>query len=195
MGIGVTAGALLGIASGYLGGKVDLVVQRVVDAFMAFPALILALGIMAVLGPSVNNAIFTLIILFLPGSSRVVRSEALRVNEMVYIEAAKATGCSDVRIIFRNVLPNCVAPYIVFATSSLGFAIIIEASLSFLGVGSPIDVPSWGGALSIAGSHYLEVSAWLLVFPALAIWIVVFSFNLLGDSLRDILDPRLRGST
>ena len=194
VGIGVTLGALMGIISAYLGGRVDLLVQRLVDAFMAFPALILALGIMAVLGPSLNNVVFTLVIIFIPGSSRVVRSEALRVRETAYVEAAKAIGGSDLRIIFHHVLPNCVAPYIVFATANIGLAIITEASLSFLGVGASPDTPSWGGMLAVAGRKYIEVSPWLLLFPSLAISIVVFGFNLLGDALRDVLDPRLRGS-
>ena len=194
VGIGVTLGALLGIISGYLGGTVDLLVQRVVDAFMAFPALILALGIMAVLGASVTNVIITLVILFIPGSSRVVRSTALSIKESVYVEAARAVGGSDRHIIIRHVIPNCMAPYIVFATANVGFAIIVEASLSFLGLGSPPDAPSWGGMLSTAGRKYIEVAPWLLLWPSVAISIVVFGFNLLGDALRDVLDPRLRGT-
>ncbi len=192
--IGVTAGALIGIATAYLGGIIDLVFQRIVDGLMAFPGLILALGIMAVLGASERNVIIVLIILFIPGSARVVRSTALAVKETVYIDAARAIGCSDMRIIFRHLMPNCVAPYIVFATANLGVAIIVEASLSFLGVGTPIDVPSWGGMLSYAGTKYVEVAPWLLVFPSIVIFIVVFGFNLLGDALRDTLDPRLRGT-
>lgn len=195
VGIGVTLGALIGMVSAYLGGAVDLLVQRAVDAFMAFPALIIALGIMAALGPSLNNVIFVLIIVFIPGSSRVVRSEALRVKETVYVEAARALGSSDWRIIYRHVLPNCMAPYIVFATANLGLAIVVEASLSFLGVGAPADAPSWGAMLSVAGHAYVEVSPWLVVFPSIAIVVVVFAFNLLGDALRDVLDPRLRGTT
>ena len=194
VGIGVTGGALVGIVTAYIGGTVDLTVQRVVDAFMAFPALILALGIMAVLGASLQNVILVLIVIFIPGSSRVVRSTALSVKETVYIEAARAIGSSDLRIMVRHVIPNCVAPYIVFATANLGVAIIVEASLSFLGVGTPIDVPSWGGMLSYAGTKYVEVAPWLLVFPSISIFIVVFGFNVLGDALRDDLDPRLRGT-
>ena len=161
---------------------------------MAFPPLILALGIMAVLGPSVKNVIIVLVILFLPGASRVVRSEALKVKETVYIEAARATGCSGMRIVFRHMLPNCMAPYIVFATANLGIAIVAEASLSFLGVGSPPDVPTWGGMLAVAGQKYVEVAPWLLIFSSLAISSAVVAINLLGDSLRDVLDPRLRGA-
>lgn len=195
VGVGVTVGALAGIVSGYLGGKIDLVVQRVVDAFMAFPALVFALGILAALGPSLNNVVFTLVLLFIPGSSRVVRSQALSVSQSVYVDAARAIGASDTRIILRHVLPNCLAPYLVFATANLGLAIVIEASLTFLGVGTPIDVPSWGGMLSVAGAKYVEVAPWLLIFPSIAVILTVFGFNLLGDALRDVLDPRLRGTT
>lgn len=194
VGVGVSLGALVGIVSAYLGGTVDLLVQRVVDAFMSFPALILALGMMVVLGSSLNNVIYVLIIIFIPGSARIVRSEALAVKETVYVEAARAIGSSDLRIMLRHVLPNCMAPYIVFASANLGVAIVTEASLTFLGVGTPIDVPSWGGMLAVAGSKYIEVSPWLLLFPCLTISIVVFGFNLLGDALRDVLDPRLRGT-
>ena len=194
VGIGVTAGALMGIVSAYLGGAVDLIVQRLVDAFMAFPALILALGIMALLGPSLTNVIMVLIIIFIPGSSRVIRSAALSVKETVYVESARAIGSSNLRIMFRHVLPNCMAPYIVFATANLGVAIVAEASLTFLGAGTPIDVPSWGGMLAQAGKSYIEVSPWLLALPALAIFVIVFGSNLLGDALRDVLDPRLRGT-
>ena len=194
VGVGVSLGAFLGIVSGYLGGKVDLVVQRVVDAFMAFPALVFALGILAALGPSLNNVVLTLILLFIPGSARVVRSQALSVTESVYVDAARAIGASDQRIILRHVLPNCLAPYLVFATANLGLAIVIEASLTFLGVGTPIDVPSWGGMLAVAGAKYVEVAPWLLIFPSIAVVLAVFGFNLLGDALRDVLDPRLRGT-
>ena len=128
VGIGVTLGSLIGIVGAYLGGGMDLVLQRIVDALLSFPALNLALAIMAVLGPSLNNVIFTLVIISIPGSSRVVRSEALRVKETVYVEAARAIGSSDPRIIFRHVMPNCMAPYIVFATANLGLAIVVKAS-------------------------------------------------------------------
>ena len=171
----------------------DLLVQRLVDAFMAFPALILALGIMAFLGASLNNVILTLVVLFLPGACRVVRSEALSVKEVGYVEAGRAIGSSGPRIVLRHLLPNCMAPYIVFASANLGFAIVIEAALSFLGVGTPPHVPSWGAMLSAAGQKYIEVSPWLLIFPSLAISLVVFGLNLFGDALRDTLDLRLRG--
>lgn len=194
VGVGVTVGAFAGVVSGYLGGKIDLVVQRVVDAFMAFPALVFALGILAALGPSLNNVVLTLVLLFIPGSARVVRSQALSVTESIYVDAARAIGASDRRVILRHVIPNCMAPYLVFATANLGLAIVIEASLTFLGVGTPIDVPSWGGMLSVAGAKYVEVAPWLLMFPSIAVVLTVFGFNLLGDALRDVLDPRLRGT-
>ena len=190
---GVTAGWLLGIVSAYFGGRADLIIQRFVDAVQSFPWLLLALSIMAALGASLTNVIITLTIVFIPGSARTVRSEALALKETEYVLAARAVGAGDWRIIFRHIAPNCVATYIVLATISLGVAIIAEASLSFLGVGVSPDTPSWGGMLSGAAENYIKVAPWLGVFPGLALAIVVFSANLLGDSLRDVLDPRLRG--
>jgi peptide/nickel transport system permease protein len=191
--IGITLGALLGFLSAYLGGTFDLVGQRVVDALMAFPAIILALGIMAVLGASLLNVIMALVIVLAPSAVRTVRAQALAVKEMDYIMAARAVGCSHGRIMFRYLVPNCVGVLIVLATISLGYAIITEASLSFLGVGVPPDVPTWGGMLAKAGSGYVEAGPWLAVFPGLALTLAVFGFNLLGDALRDVLDPKLRG--
>jgi len=144
VGVGITVGALLGLLSAYVGGTFDLIVQRLVDALMAFPAIILALGIMAVLGASLTNIILALIIVLDPSAVRTVRSQALSARELDYIQAARAVGCSHWRILFRHIMPNCVGIFIVLATISLGFAIITEASLSFLGVGVPPDVPTWG---------------------------------------------------
>lgn len=192
--IGVTTGALLGVIGAYFGGKTDLIIQRLMDTFMAFPGIILALAIMAALGASVNNVVIALVIVFIPGVSRTLRSQALAIKEMDYVLAARAIGASDWRIILHHMLPNCVAMYIVLATVTLGWAIVVEASLSFLGVGVPPDIPSWGGMLSGASQTYVQVAPWLAVFPGLAIAIVVFGINLLGDALRDALDPRLRGS-
>lgn len=192
--IGVTLGALIGIMSAYFGGKVDLLVQRLVDTVMAFPAIILALAIVAVAGASLRNVILALIVLLMPASARVVRSQALAVKEMDYVLAARAIGAASWRIIFRHMVPNCAAPYIVFATANLGYAVVVEAALSFLGVGTPPDVPSWGGMLSITGQKYVAVSPWLVVFPSIAVSVAVFGFNLLGDALRDALDPRLKGT-
>jgi ABC-type dipeptide/oligopeptide/nickel transport system permease subunit len=191
--IGVTLGALIGMISGYFGGRIDLLVQRVVDTMMAFPAIILALAIVAMAGASLRNVILALIVLLMPAAARVVRAQALAVKEMDYVLAARAVGASTWRIIFRHMMRNCTAPYIVFATSNLGYAVVVEAALSFLGVGTPPDVPSWGGMLSFAGQKYVEVSPWLVLFPSIAVSVAVFSFNLLGDALRDALDPRLKG--
>jgi ABC-type dipeptide/oligopeptide/nickel transport system permease subunit len=189
---GATIGAFVGIVSAYFGGKTDLIVQRFVDALMAFPALILALAVMAVLGASITNVIIALSVVFIPATARIIRSQALSIKETDYVLAATAVGVGDWRIILRHMAPNCAATYIVLATLSLGIAIIVEASLSFLGVGVPPSVPSWGGMLTGAAQQYVEVAPWLGVFPGLAIAIVVFAWNLLGDSLRDVLDPRLR---
>ena len=142
---------------------------------------------------SLRNVIVALIVLLLPASARVVRAQALAIKEMDYMLAARASGAAPWRLIFRHMVPNCTAPYIVFATANLGYAVVVEAALSFLGVGTPPDVPSWGGMLSITGQKYIEVSPWLVVFPSLAVSIAVFGFNLLGDALRDALDPRLQG--
>ena len=195
VGIGVTAGALIGIISAYFGGVVDLAFQRVVDTFMAFPAIILALAIVAVAGASLQNVILALIVIFVPGASRIVRSQALAVKERDYILAARALGATNARIILRHIMPNCMAPYIVFATANLGVAIVVEASLSFLGVGTPPDIPSWGSMLAITGGELVSVSPWLVVFPSITISLAVFGFNLLGDAIRDVLDPRLRGTS
>lgn len=194
VGIGVTLGALIGVMSAYFSGAFDLLVQRLVDTIMAFPAIILALAIVAVAGASLRNVIIALVVLLLPASARVVRSQALAVKEMDYLLAARAIGASSWRMIFRHMVPNCMAPYIVFATSNLGYAVVVEAALSFLGVGAPPDVPSWGGMLSIAGQKYVEVSPWLVLFPSIAVSLAVFGFNLFGDAMRDVLDPRLKGS-
>ena len=192
--IGVTLGALIGMISAYFGGIIDLLVQRLVDTLMAFPAIILALAIVAMAGASLQNVILALVVILVPGSARIVRSQALTVTERDYVLAARAIGAGDWRIILRHVTPNCMAPYIVFATANLGYAIVVEVALSFLGVGTPPDIPSWGGMLSFAGQRYIEGVALVGVFPSIAVSVVVFGFNLLGDALRDILDPRLRGA-
>ena len=194
VGIGVTVGSLIGILSAYFGGVLDLTVQRLVDSLMAFPAIILALSIVAISGSSMQNVIIALVVIFIPGSARLIRSQAMAVREMDYMLAGKALGAGEMRLVFRHMVPNCMAQYIVFATANFGHAIVVEASLSFLGVGVPPEVPTWGGMLSEAGQKYIEVAPWLIVFPSIAICVVVFAFNLLGDSLRDVLDPRLRGA-
>jgi len=192
--IGATIGMLVGVASVHFGGKTDLIVQRIVDTMMAFPALILAIAIMAALGASLNNVVIALSIAFIPSTARVLRSQALVVKEMDYVLAARAIGAGHGRIIFRHMIPNCLALYIVLVTVFLGTAIVAEATLSFLGIGVPPDVASWGGMLNGAAQRYVRLAPWLGVFPGLAIAIVVFAWNLLGDSLRDVLDPRLRGT-
>ena len=194
MGIGVTLGALIGVLSAYVGGVVDLAIQRLVDAMMAFPPIILALGLVAVLGGSANNnVIIALLVILLPGTIRVIRSQVLSIKELDYTLAATVIGAGSIRIMRRHILPNVLASYIVLGTITLGFAIIIiEASLSFLGVGVSPDIPTWGGMLT-RGAEEIRIAWWLAVFPGIAISVVVFAINFLGDALRDTLDPRLRG--
>ena len=192
--IGCTIGMLVGVAGVHFGGKTDLIVQRFVDAMMAFPALILAIAIMAALGASLNNVVIALSIIYIPSTARILRAQALAINETDYVLAARAVGAGHWRIISRHMIPNCFALYIVLVTVHLGGAIIAEATLSFLGIGAPPDVPSWGGMLRGAAQSYVNVAPWLGVFPGLAIAIVVYAWNLLGDALRDVLDPRLRGT-
>lgn len=190
--IGITAGTMIGIFSAYLGGVVDLIVQRVVDALMGFPPIILALGLMAALGASDRNVIIALVAILLPGATRVIRSQALSIKELDYTLSARAIGAGPLRIVLRHMLPNVAATYIVLMTISLGFAIVVEAALSFLGVGIPPDVATWGGMLRW-GQKFIDTQAWMPVPPMLAIGLVVFAVNFLGDGLRDVLDPRLRG--
>ncbi len=190
--IGITGGTLIGVFSAYMGGVVDLAIQRVVDALMGFPPIIMALGLMAALGASDRNVMIALVAILLPGATRVIRSQALSIKELDYTLSARAIGATPLRIILRHMLPNVAATYIVLMTISLGFAIVVEAALSFLGVGIPPDVPTWGGMLQL-GRKYIDTQAWLPVPPMIAIGVVVFAVNFLGDGLRDVLDPRLRG--
>ncbi|MCS7206609.1 MAG: ABC transporter permease [Dehalococcoidia bacterium] len=191
--VGVTVGALWGVITAYFGGAIDAVSQRVVDSLMAFPPILLALGLMAILGQSVNNVIIALVVLLAPTAARTVRASALSVMAMPYIEAARAMGCSPWRIIFRHVVPNVTAPYLILVSVNIGYAIVVEASLSFLGVGVPPDEPSWGGMVT-AGAKVLERAPWIALFPGAAISLTVFGFNLFGDAVRDYFDPRLRGA-
>jgi len=193
VGIAISAGTLIGIFSAYSGGKTDLAIQRLVDTMMAFPAIIMALALMAALGASQTNVIVALVVILLPGAVRVVRSQVLSIKEQDYTLAARAIGAGSTRIMLRHILPNVMATYIVLSTITLGYAIVVEASLSFLGVGIPPDIPSWGGMLNLGATTYIDVSPWLSVFPGITIAVIVFSVNLLGDSLRDVLDPKLRG--
>ena len=189
---GITLGALWGIVTAYFGGVADGASQRVVDVVMALPPVVLALSLMAALGQSVNNVIFALAILLTPTAARTLRSVALSIKETPYVEAARAAGCSHWRIIFRHVLPNTLATYIVLFTVNIAYAIVVEAALSFLGLGAPPDEPSWGGMLT-AGTQAMETAPWMIFFPGLAISLTVFGLNLLGDAIRDLTDPRLRG--
>jgi peptide/nickel transport system permease protein len=189
---GITFGALWGVITAYFGGLADSVSQRLVDVVMALPPIILALSFMAALGQSVNNVIIALAILLTPTAARTLRSVALSVKESPYVEAARAAGCSHWRIIFRHVAPNTFATYIVLFTVNIAYAIVVEAALSFLGLGAPADEPSWGGMLT-AGTQALETAPWMIFFPGLAISLTVFGLNLLGDAIRDLTDPRLRG--
>lgn len=193
--IGITSGALLGAISAYYGGKFDLIVQRFVDAFISFPGIILALALMAALGASVFNIIIALVAVLAPSAIRTVRSQTLAIKEMDYVLAARALGANDARIILHHIVPNCFALFIILATINLGYAILVEASLSYLGIGVPPDVPSWGGMLAGVGIAEMQSSWWLVVFPSIFLAAAVFGINWLGDALRDVLDPRLRGTT
>ena len=193
--VGCTIGLLLGVASVHFGGRTDLIVQRFVDAMMTFPTLILAIAIMASLGASIHNVVIALSIVYIPSTARILRSQALAIKEMDYILAASAVGAGHWRTIIKHMIPNCFAVFIVILTFHFGGAIVAEASLSFLGIGAAPDDPSWGGMLRGAAAQYVRVAPWLGIFPGLSIAIVVFAWNLLGDSLRDVLDPRLRGTT
>ena len=193
--VGCTIGLLLGVASVHFGGRTDLIVQRFVDAMMTFPTLILAIAIMASLGASIHNVVIALSIVYIPSTARILRSQALAIKEMDYILAASAVGAGHWRTIIKHMIPNCFAVFIVILTFHFGGAIVAEASLSFLGIGAAPDDPSWGGMLRGAAAQYVRVAPWLGIFPGLSIAVVVFAWNLLGDSLRDVLDPRLRGTT
>jgi peptide/nickel transport system permease protein len=197
VGIGATLlgsglGTMIGLASGYLGGWIDLALQRIMDILQALPLLVLALVMAAALGPSLQNTIAAIAIPLIPYVARVIRSNTLALRELPFVEAAKAVGMSELRIAVRHVLPNTLAPLIVLATAQLGSAILIEASLSFLGLGVPEPYPSWGRMLSQSSAEYVRTAPWLVVFPGIAISLAVFGTNLLGDALRDLLDPRQR---
>lgn len=191
--LATAAGTLIGVSSGYFGRWVDFILQRLVDTLMAFPTIVLAIGVVAILGTGTVNVTVALAVVLTPSVARVVRSATLVVKASQYIEAAKCVGCNDARIMWRHVLPNVLPPIIVVATVAIGNAIVAEASLSFLGLGTQPPYPSWGNMLSGPARSYLEQAPWLAIFPGLALSVVVLAFNLLGDALRDILDPRLRG--
>lgn len=191
---GTLVGSIIGMISGYEGGLLDLFVQRVIDSMQAFPALVLAMAMVAMLGASINNVIIALAIVIIPSESRVVRSATLSVKENQYVEAARAIGAGHLRVLFRHIMPNVFAPIVILMSIQLGTVILAEASLSFLGLGTPPPTPTWGGMLSGSGRQYFELAPWLAVFPGVAISLAVLGFNLLGDAIRDVLDPRMRGT-
>lgn len=193
VGLGTTMGALIGLISGYWGGTIDDVLQRVMDSLLAFPSLILALAIVAALGQSTTNVIIAVAITTIPSSARVIRASVLSVRTHLYVEAGRALGAPETRLLFAHILPNCFAPYIVLATTALGNAILAEAALSFLGLGTPPPEPSWGTMLSGGAQSYVWQAPWMAIFPGVAISLAVYGFNLFGDALRDLLDPRLKG--
>jgi peptide/nickel transport system permease protein len=189
---GCTIGGLLGVISAYSGGKVDLLLERLMDILLAFPQLILALAIASILGPSVRNVIIAVAIPVIPRAARVVRATALSVKEHQYVEAIHALGAVRRRVILQHIVPNVTAPYLIMLTAQLGGAILAEAALSYLGLGAAEPTPSWGLMLSGSAPSYAEKAPWIAVFPGIAISLGVFGFNLFGDSLRDALDPKLR---
>lgn len=191
VGLTLVIGTLLGLLSGYLGGWMDELVMRVSDVFLAFPALILAMAIAAALGPSLENAIVAMVAIWWPRYARVTRGQVLAIREIDYVAAARAVGASPFRIMLRHVLPNCISPLVVQATLDLGEVVLTAATLSFIGFGAQPPTPEWGAMVSV-GRNYLRDQWWYATFPGLAILITVMGFNLLGDAVRDILDPRLR---
>jgi peptide/nickel transport system permease protein len=190
--LGATFGSVIGVASAYFGGRVDLLVQRLMDVLFAFPVIILALAVVAVLGTGAGNVILAIAAPMVPRCARVVRASALAVREMPYVDAARASGFGHGRIILRHMMPNVMAPILIMATAFLGEAILLEASLSFLGLGVQEPTAAWGLMLRGAAVQFAESAPWMAIFPGLAISLGVFGFNLFGDSLRDALDPRLR---
>ena len=188
--MGTTVGSLWGVACGYLGGRFDIVSQRIMEVFQSFPDLILAMAISMAIGTGLPAVIVAIAITRIPFGGRVIRSVALSVREQAYVEAGRAAGASALRIMALHVLPQCVAPYLVLATTHLGVAIVIEAALGFLGVGVPPPTPTWGNMLADSLTS-LVPHWWLVLFPGLAITVTVLAFNLLGDGIRDTLDPRL----
>jgi len=195
--IGCTIGATIGVASAYFGGRIDMVIQRLIDVMLSFPIIVLALVVVAMLGRKLVagvdvNLIFAIAIPILPKVARVVRSAALSIREMPYIDAARAAGFSHTRIIFRHMVPNVTAPFLIMFTAFIAQAILLEASLSFLGLGVTEPTPAWGLMLSGNASDFYREAPWMILFPGLAISVAVFAFNLFGDSLRDWLDPKFK---
>jgi len=190
--LGATLGAVIGVASAYFGGRIDLYTQRVMDIFLSFPLIVLALALVAILGNSLPNLITAIMIPMIPRCALVIRASALAIREMPYVDAARAAGFGHTRIILRHMLPNVMAPYLIMLTAFLGQAILAESSLSFLGLGVQEPTAAWGLMLRGAAVEFAEAAPWMAIFPGVAISLSVFAFNLFGDSLRDALDPRLR---
>lgn len=186
--------ALIGIVSGYFGGRIDLFVQRFVDAWMSFPDLIVLIVVVSVLGPGMPQIIGTLGLLLGIGGSRIVRSAVVSVREHMYVHAAQSIGASSLRILWKHVLPNVMPPIIVLLTTRVGTVILAESGLSFLGLGVPPPAPTWGGLLSGSGRTYMFQGPWLVIAPGLCLTVVVYATNVFGDALRDLLDPRMRGT-
>ena len=187
-------GGILGVISAWFGGKTDQVIQRAMDALMSIPTLILALAVTSVLGQTLENIIIAVGVVQIPRANRVVRAQALTVKETQYVDAARAIGANNIRIMVQHITPQCVAPFLIIATSALGIAILTEASLSYLGLGVPPPRPSWGGMLSGAARDYFILAPWMAIWPGLGLSLAVYGFNLFGVGLRDALDPRLRGT-
>jgi peptide/nickel transport system permease protein len=190
--VGASLGAIFGVGSAYFGGRVDLYLQRLMDVFLSFPLIILALALVAILGNSVPNVIAAITVPMIPRCALVIRASALAIREMPYVDAARAAGFGHARIILRHMLPNVMAPFLIMLTAFLGQAILLEASLSFLGLGVQEPTAAWGLMLRGAAMDFAEAAPWMAIFPGLAISLAVFAFNLFGDSLRDALDPKLR---
>jgi peptide/nickel transport system permease protein len=191
---GSGTGGTIGLVSAYYGGRADIVVQRIMDALMSIPTLVMALAIMAALGQSLNNVVLAIGITQIPGANRIVRSQALAVKQSEFALAARAIGAGDIRIMALHIFPQCIAPWLIIATAALGGAIVAEASLSFLGMGVPPTVPTWGGMLSTRGREFFVLNPGMAIWPGVAISLAVYGFNLFGDAIRDVLDPRLRGT-
>ncbi|HYB19732.1 MAG TPA: ABC transporter permease [Thermodesulfobacteriota bacterium] len=191
---GTMLGVIIGVICAYFGGKIDVIVQRFMEILLSFPLIVMALAMMAVLGTGILNVIVAITIPMIPRSAQVIRSCALSIRNTPYVDAARACGFGHIRIMFRHILPNVVAPFLILVTAYLGGAILTEASLSFLGVGVAEPTPAWGLMLKGAAVTFAETAPWMAIFPGLAISAAVFAFNIFGDSLRDELDPKLRTS-
>ena len=190
--VGGVAGLVLGVGSAYFGGKIDLILQRVLDVLMAFPLIILALAVVAIFGTGVQNVIIAITVPLIPRCARVVRSSALAIREVPYVDAARACGYGHTRIILRHMVPNVIAPFLIMITAFVGQAILAEASLSYLGLGVQEPVPAWGLMLQGGAEEYASTAPWIAIFPGVAIMLSVLGINLFGDALRDELDPKLR---